>query len=80
VDWRDDAACRSVDPDLFFGESGAEPTGLELAMAKAVCRNCDVRQECLEWATESRQSFGVWGGLSSRELRMLQRGPAAVRS
>ncbi|MEU8983008.1 WhiB family transcriptional regulator [Streptomyces sp. NPDC048309] len=71
--WRDSAACRTVDPDLFFpiGETG--PALLQIQAAKAVCQGCPVRDECLRWALDTGQSSGVWGGTSEAERRALAR-------
>lgn len=68
-EWMDQAACSGADPDLFFPERG-DPT----AEAKAVCRACPVRQQCLDHALANREKFGVWGGMSERERRRLRRG------
>lgn len=66
--WRDAAACRGMDPALFFPERGT-PT----ADAKAVCRTCRVRSECLADALDARERFGIWGGYSERERRAMRR-------
>ncbi len=68
VRWRDDAACRGVDTDVFF-----PVTDEEAAEAKAVCASCPVREECLEFALQTRQEDGVWGGLTETERRRLRR-------
>ncbi|MEU6977616.1 MULTISPECIES: WhiB family transcriptional regulator [unclassified Streptomyces] len=72
--WRADAACREVDPDLFF-PVGVGPTALAQAEeAKEVCHRCPVREQCLRWAMDdSRQVTGVWGGLTETERRSLRR-------
>ncbi|MCW2811571.1 MAG: WhiB family regulatory protein [Friedmanniella sp.] len=49
--------CRLTDPELFFAET---PSDVEAA--KALCRDCPVREMCLEGATERREPWGVWGG------------------
>lgn len=60
TDWRDDAACRGVDPELFFDPKREE-------QAFQVCDGCQVRTRCLEYA-ESLGNYagyplqGVWGG------------------
>ena len=41
--------------------------------AKAVCRRCSVTESCLQWAIESGQDAGVWGGMSEDERRALKR-------
>lgn len=49
--------CRLNDPELFFAESPAD-----VEMAKALCRTCPVRAECLAGALDRREPWGVWGG------------------
>jgi WhiB family transcriptional regulator, redox-sensing transcriptional regulator len=71
--WQDDALCAQVDPEIFFPEKGGstrEP--------KRVCRACEVRAECLEYALEHQERFGIWGGFSERERRRLKRAPTAA--
>ncbi len=68
--WRAAAACQSCDPDLFFPVSVAGPAASQAATAKAVCARCPVRSQCLDFALSSRQSYGIWGGLT--ELERLQ--------
>jgi WhiB family transcriptional regulator, redox-sensing transcriptional regulator len=75
LDWRDRALCAQTDPEAFFPERGGS-----VREAKRVCRSCEVRAECLEYALENDERFGVYGGLSERERRRLKRGsPAAGR-
>ncbi|MFF1451216.1 WhiB family transcriptional regulator [Streptomyces sp. NPDC058274] len=71
--WRDAAACRSVDPDLFFPVGTSGPALLQIQEAKAVCRGCPVRDACLQWALDTSQTIGVWGGTSENERRALKR-------
>ncbi len=66
--WRNYANCLGVDPDLFFPERGASSRE-----AKEVCRGCVVKEECLEFALQSGEKFGIWGGKSERERRRLRR-------
>lgn len=66
--WREDALCARTDPELFhlkYGESSAP--------AKAVCAACPVRAECLDHALTRSEPHGVWGGLTVRERRTLER-------
>jgi WhiB family redox-sensing transcriptional regulator len=71
MDWRDRAACRDEDPELFFPIGNTGPALLQIEEAKAVCRVCPVAAECLEWALDSGQDAGVWGGLAEEERRAL---------
>jgi len=75
TDWFDDAACRDADTTVFF------PTTDALAAeAKAICELCPVREECLEYALETRPSDGVWGGLTALERhRVIRRRQKAAR-
>lgn len=74
VGWQDQANCMGVDPDLFFPERGASTRE-----AKEVCRGCVVRQECLEYALDHSEKFGIWGGMSERERRRLRRARTLAR-
>jgi WhiB family redox-sensing transcriptional regulator len=73
MDWRDRAACRDEDPELFFPVGTSGPALLQIAEAKAVCRRCPVSSECLKWALASGQDAGVWGCMSEDERRALKR-------
>ncbi|MFH8801861.1 WhiB family transcriptional regulator [Streptomyces sp. NPDC017936] len=79
-DWRQHAVCRHEDPDLFFPIGTTGPALLQTEQAKAVCRRCPVREPCLEWALETDQTLGVWGGTSETERRALRRRIKARRS
>lgn len=71
--WRTLAACRDEDPDLFFPIGSTGPALVQTEEAKAVCRGCPVREQCLQWALENGQDSGVWGGLGETERRALKR-------
>lgn len=62
-------ACRGMDPDLFFPERGES-----LAPVKAICAQCPVAAECLDYALRTGQKHGVWGGTSERERRNIRAG------
>ncbi len=59
TDWRDLAACRDSDPELFFPVGNAGPALVQLDRAKQVCAGCTVRVTCLEWALASGEDAGV---------------------
>jgi WhiB family redox-sensing transcriptional regulator len=65
--WQDLALCAQTDPEAFFPEKGGSTRE-----AKRVCRSCEVRAECLEYALENDERFGIWGGLSERERRRIK--------
>ena len=62
--WRDHAACLNEDPELFFPIGNTGPALIQTEEAKAVCRRCEVIEDCLSWAMDSRQEEGVWGGIA----------------
>jgi len=68
LSWRQTAACRGVDPDIFY--PAAEE---EAGVAKAICGQCAVRQTCLEYALVHRERDGVWGGATEKERRRILR-------
>lgn len=71
-DWQDRAACRDVDPELFFPIGNTGPALAQIGRAKGVCAGCPVRTPCLEWALASGQDTGVWGGTTEDERRALR--------
>jgi len=73
TDWRDTAACRDSEPNLFFpiGSTGSAVDQIEAA--KAICLECSVREECLNYALETNQEAGVWGGYAEDERRRLRK-------
>ena len=72
--WHDLARCAETDPEIFFPEKGES-----VRPAKRVCAGCEVRAECLQDALDRGERFGVWGGLSERERRVLASQPSPVR-
>ena len=79
MDWRDRAACLTVDPELFFPVGNTGPAVEQIGRAKAVCSRCPVTEYCLQYALDTNQDSGVWGGLSEDERRALKRRAARAR-
>ena len=72
-EWRDHAACRDTNPDLFFPVGTTGPAIEQIDQAKAVCRECPSQSPCLEFALMTNQDSGVWGGTSEEERRKLRK-------
>lgn len=66
--WAVFAACRDMDPDVFFPANSDEA-----AEAQRVCFGCAVRYDCLEFALETRVRFGIWGGTTDKQRRSMLR-------
>uniref|UniRef100_UPI003F493FC8 WhiB family transcriptional regulator n=1 Tax=Nocardia suismassiliense TaxID=2077092 RepID=UPI003F493FC8 len=66
-DWQERALCAQTDPEAFFPEKGGSTEG-----AKRICQACEVREQCLQYALDHQERFGIWGGLSERERRQLR--------
>lgn len=65
--WHADALCAQTDPEAFFPEKNYNS-----APARAVCRDCPVRDLCLQWALDNDERWGVWGGMSAKQRRALK--------
>jgi len=73
--WMRYGLCRQVDADLFFPEGRGAAVHIQTEQAKKVCNRCPVRQRCLDWALETGQHTGVWGGTSPDERCRMRQAP-----
>ena len=62
--WQRQGACLGAHPDLFFPEKGQSTKP-----AKKICKNCQVKEECLQFALDRGERFGIWGGMSEKKRR-----------
>jgi WhiB family redox-sensing transcriptional regulator len=68
-DWQSQAACRDVNPELFFSpesERGVRKRAREM-VAKSLCGTCPVQPECRQHALSVGEPYGVWGGTTESE-------------
>lgn len=65
--WQMDAPCAQTDPEIFFPEDKQD-----VRLAKTICRTCPVTAQCLAFAMENSETFGVWGGTTARERQILR--------
>lgn len=68
VSWRDKAACLGTDSNLFFLDNDGRAK-VVAKRAKAICARCPVQTECFDYAIETRQPYGIWGGVTKRQRR-----------
>src|SRR5579871_4104241 len=72
--WQVKAACRGPHAAVFFPPSHAERKEEKASReirAKAICDQCRVRGECLDYAIRIREPHGIWGGLNEVERKMV---------
>jgi hypothetical protein len=67
-EWQARALCAQTDPEAFFPEKGGSTRD-----AKRICARCEVKENCLQYALDHDERFGIWGGLSERERRKIKR-------
>lgn len=77
--WRDDAACRHADPELFFPVGTAGPALRQIGQAKRICQACPVRTPCLGWALNHGLELGICRGATEEERRALRAPAQRVR-
>ena len=67
-DWHEDAECakpiNAKHQDAFFANKPSQQNP-----AFKLCEQCPVRQECLKWGLETKQTWGIWGGLNYKKIR-----------
>lgn len=64
--WMEFAACRGLDPELFYAEG--KGSGVEQARrARKICSGCPARKACLDYALENNEQWGIWGGMTVRD-------------
>ena len=66
--WQIDGLCAQTDPESFYPDKGKPADA-----ARRVCRRCPVQDDCLTWALETNEQFGVWGGLTANQRREMRR-------
>lgn len=75
--WRERAACREMDVSAFYPAQDEARTGSGQWAGprqrdddpRPVCAGCPVRMQCLDFAIDNRERYGIWGGLNERERR-----------
>jgi WhiB family redox-sensing transcriptional regulator len=77
--FKNPTACRDVDTNIFFPVDDHRMQQQQIDDAKAICRECPARMECLEFAIATNQKFGIWGGTTDKERRRIKRQRRAVR-
>ena len=77
--WRNQAACRSTDPELFFPAGSTGSALDQIRAATSICRSCPAQGPCLQFALETNQEAGIWGGTDEEERRKMRQAWRAGR-
>ena len=80
LEWREQASCLDYPAVLFFGVDDSETPAerrIREDEAKRICSTCEVRTECLEYALQTKEPYGIWGGLTELERKAHQHGRAS---
>jgi WhiB family transcriptional regulator, redox-sensing transcriptional regulator len=73
TEWRASGACLSADPDLFFPVAIGGAASKQVTQAQRICAGCGVRQQCLEFAMRTGETYGIWGGTTPEERIRVRR-------
>lgn len=68
--WQQEGLCRGKDVNLWYPRRGESP--VKIAEAKAFCKQCPIRQKCLDYALWHHEQHGIWGGLTEFERRKIR--------
>jgi WhiB family transcriptional regulator, redox-sensing transcriptional regulator len=74
ANWRAASACLNADPDMFFPVAAGTAAGKQTARALRICQGCPVRQQCLDFAMQSGEKDGIWGGTTPEQRIRARRG------
>ena len=74
MDWRKTGACLAADPDLFFPVGAGAASAPEASRALSLCDNCPVKRQCLDFAIQTGETNGIWGGTTPEERIRVLRG------
>lgn len=67
------ALCSQVGGDFWFPEMNTDGLMSTIKNAKAICNSCEAQSQCLQWALDTNEFHGIWGGLTGYERRRILR-------
>lgn len=70
--WQEQAQCSGSDTETFYHDTW-EKRREELVLLKKMCSHCPVAAECLDYALQTNEAYGIWGGLTPAERRLVRR-------
>jgi WhiB family redox-sensing transcriptional regulator len=75
--WRHQAACKDQDPEYWFPVDAPGRTPAH-RRAISICQSCPVQAECLTWALDNHEFYGIWGGTTARQRADMRRDRRAI--
>ena len=74
-EWQQHGACVGLDTNIFFPESSlrGKAKAEAAAKAKAYCKTCNVREQCLQFSLDMEEPYGIYGGLTEEERLVVLR-------
>ena len=73
TNWRAASACLTADPDLFFPIAAGTALNKQVSRALLICDGCPVRRQCLDFARQTGEQDGIWGGTTPEERTRARR-------
>ena len=73
TNWRAASACLTADPDLFFPIAAGTALNKPVSRALLICDGCPVRRQCLDFAMQTGEKDGIWGGTTPEERTRARR-------
>lgn len=77
--WRELALCKDRNTNDFYPEMGVKGAAKQVREMKVFCRQCSVILECLDYAIENDEQFGIWGGMTPKERARIRRQSRVIR-
>ena len=68
------ALCKGERTDMFYPDIGG-PSLRQVQRARGMCRKCEAIDDCLIAALKGREFYGIWGGVTPKQRRVLARLP-----
>jgi WhiB family transcriptional regulator, redox-sensing transcriptional regulator len=73
-EWRDEALCIGLETSLFYPDFRGKSIGIQTYIDENLpCKRCPVKSECIDFADENEEEFGIWGG-KYRSPRLVKHG------
>lgn len=69
MEWLDDALCQGIHAHIWYPPLEAPNPGNYYSVGKKVCFRCPVWRECLDYAKDGNETWGMWGGLTPQERK-----------